>query len=295
MITILTPTYNRGYILHKAYQSLREQTSYDFEWIIVDDGSSDNTEFLVNSWRRECSLFPIIYHKQANGGKHRAVNKGVSISKGAYVLILDSDDYLEPNAIELIKTWIFSIKDDPSFAGIAGLKAYEYKDEIIGNYNDKEYIDATNLERKKYNLTGDKAEVYKIEILKKYPFPEFEGENFLRESASWDRIAMDGYKIRWFNSVIYRCEYLSDGLTKNANDQLYAKNFKGFTYCTKLHIETLPLLTKYFKIGYFIKVAKIKKLSTGQIKKLLEVNFIQLLFGDIIYKINRLIKKGKTK
>ena len=291
MISILTPTYNRAYILEKAYQSLCEQTSFEFEWIIIDDGSTDNTEELVSTWKKDCALFPIIYYKQQNGGKHRALNKGVSFVNSKYVLILDSDDSLGDNAVKLIHEWVSSIEGVSAFAGVAGLKAWNNKEGVVGGLIKKDYIDATNLERRKYGLLGDKAEVYKTEILKKYPFPEFEGENFLRESASWDRIAYDGYKIRWFNTVIYRCDYLNDGLTKNAGEKLYAKNFNGFTYCTKLHILVQPGLYKYLKIGYYVKVAKLKQIKNKEICKLLEIKPLQVFLGSIVYKSNRIIKK----
>ena len=291
MISILTPTYNRAYILHNAYRSLCEQSLFDFEWIIIDDGSIDNTEELVAVWKKECNLFPIIYYKQENGGKHRAVNKGISFVRSEYVLILDSDDILENNAVELIHKWIISIEGLSGFAGVAGLKGWNNKEGVVGRGVKKDYIDATNLERRKYGLDGDKAEIYKTEILKKYPFPEFDGENFLRESASWDRIAYNGYKLRWFNTVIYRCDYLGDGLTKNAGDELYAKNFNGFTYCTKLHISTLPFLYKYLKIGYYIKVAKLKKMKNKEICELLGIKRVQIFLGTIIYKTNTVIKK----
>ena len=109
MISILTPTYNRAYILDEAYQSLCKQTSFEFEWIIIDDGSIDNTEELVSTWKKDCNLFPIIYYKQENGGKHRALNKGVSFVSSQYVLILDSDDSLAGDAVKLIHEWVNSI------------------------------------------------------------------------------------------------------------------------------------------------------------------------------------------
>lgn len=286
MISILTPTYNRGYILHNAYQSLCNQSIFDFEWIIVDDGSMDNTEKLVESWKKECNAFPIIYRKQENGGKHRAINKGVSYVHAEYVLILDSDDFLEENAVELIHKWVASIKDLNGFAGVSGLRGWINKEGAIGGKINKEYIDATQLERRRYGLMGDKAEVYKTEILKKYPFPEFEGEKFLSESAVWDRIAKDGYKIRWFNTIIYRCEYLEDGLTNNTNSKVYVENFNGFTYCTKLNISTQSFFYKYLRIGYYISIAKLKKMHHRKICEVLGIKRIQILVGVIFYKSN---------
>lgn len=141
---------------------------------------------------------PIQYVQQPNGGKHRAINKGVSIANGDAFFIVDSDDYLTDNAIELIEAWWKDIAGDDKFAGVSGLRASEDIDIIGGVPAFNQYVDATNLEREEHGLNGDKAEVYKTAILKRYPFPEFEGETFLTENVVWDKIANDGYLIRWY-------------------------------------------------------------------------------------------------
>ena len=132
MITVLTPAYNRAYILNNLYKSLCLQNDMDFEWVIVDDGSSDNTESIVKDWIRENTLFTIRYFKQENGGKHRALNKGISLSLGDYIFIVDSDDYLTSDAISFINAHISEIDDD-KYAGIAGLRGWIGKDGTIGN------------------------------------------------------------------------------------------------------------------------------------------------------------------
>lgn len=288
MITIMTPTYNRAYILKEAYDSLRKQSSFDFEWIIVDDGSTDETEEIVRVWVEEEKNFSIVYEKQKNGGKHRAVNRGVLLAKYDYFLILDSDDSLANDAVETIHEWIAGIAGLKGFAGIAGLRGKA--DIAIGGTPSKEYIDATNLERKKYGLLGDKAEIYKTEILKQYPFPEFEGENFIRESAVWDRIAKDGLKIRWFNEIIYFCEYIEDGLTKNTNANTYAKNFMGFTYCSKLFLETHSFIPSLNKCGEFRRVAKLKGLKLTESAKLLNVNILHFIMGIWYFNLRQFVK-----
>lgn len=289
MITIMTPTYNRAYILPEVYESLKKQTCFDFEWIIVDDGSSDDTENLVGSWLKEETPFSILYEKQPNGGKHRAVNRGVQMAKYDYFLILDSDDQLTKNAVELIHSWIDQIKDLEGFAGVAGLRGSETA--ALGGTPKAPYIDATNLERAKYGLMGDKAEIYKTEIMRKYPFPEFEGENFLRENAVWDHMAMDGWKLRWFSQVIYLCEYIADGLTQNTNAATYAKNFEGFTYCTKLFLQTRSGMQVLNKLGEFCNVAKYKGLSSKEISKRLEVSPVRLLLGRGYFAVRQTAKR----
>ncbi len=288
MITIMTPTYNRAYILKEAYDSLRKQSSFDFEWIIVDDGSTDETEEIVRVWVEEEKNFSIVYEKQKNGGKHRAVNRGVLLAKYDYFLILDSDDSLANDAVETIHEWIAGIAGLKGFAGIAGLRGKA--DIAIGGTPSKEYIDATNLERKKYGLLGDKAEIYKTEILKQYPFPEFEGENFIRESAVWDRIAKDGLKIRFYSKIIYICEYIEDGLTKNTNESTYARNFRGFIYCSKLFLETHAFIPSLNKCGEFRRVAKLKGLKLTESAKLLNVNILHFIMGIWYFNLRQLVK-----
>ncbi len=274
--------------MHKAYDSLRQQSSFDFEWIIVDDGSTDETEQVVRKWMKEERNFPILYEKQKNGGKHRAVNKGVALAHYDYFLILDSDDVLTADAVAKAHKWIAEVDGLEGFAGVAGLKGNG--ENAIGGTPPKAYIDATNLERKKYGLSGDKAEIYKTEILKQYPFPEFEGENFLRESAVWDRIAQDGLKIRWFNEIIYLCEYIADGLTQNTNADTYASNFQGFTYCTKLFLETHTFLPSLNKCGHFYCVAKRKGLTFTESAKRLGVNTIYLMIGVWYFNLRQIAK-----
>ena len=293
-MTILTPTYNRAYILKNAYESLLRQTDKGFEWIIVDDGSSDDTELVVKAWIDVGAPFEIKYFKQKNGGKHRAVNKGVSESSYDYVLILDSDDYLTDDAVEKIHGWTKSIEGLDGFAGVAGLRGrIENSSCIGGGGNGEAYIDAKNTERGKYNLSGDKAEVYKVEILKKYPFPEFEGENFLSEHVVWDTIANDGYKIRWFTEVVYKCEYLADGLTNGGDYEKLVKNFNGYTLSAKLKKELQPFPINYLTVGIFDYVASLRGIDVKQRRKLLSVNAFELLIGRCIFNANRLKNKVK--
>lgn len=288
MITIMTPTYNRAYILENAYRSLKSQTSFAFEWIVIDDGSSDSTEQMVAQWIKECVEFPIIYFKQPNGGKHRAVNRAVRMAHYDWFLILDSDDQLTKNAVETIHTWIAAVADLNIIVGVAGLKGSEGR--AIGDIPKQAYIDATNLERKKYGLLGDKAEVYKTTIMKQYPFPEFDGENFIRESSVWDHIAKDGLKVRWYNKIIYLCEYIEDGLTKNTGTDTYKRNFQGFTYCTQLFLETHTGLPFLLKCGEFYRIAKLKHISLPKAAEMLEKNILLFCAGILLFQIKEWVK-----
>lgn len=223
MITVFTPTYNRAYIIDKLYKSLLAQTDKDFEWVVVDDGSTDNTEEYFKGILKNENPFEIKFIKQENGGKHRAINKGVQLAIGDLFFIVDSDDYLLDTAIEKLKQWANGLDGSKKWAGVSGTKGYS-ADRIVGGvYKNAPFIDAKNIERDKYNLLGDKAEAYFTDVLKKYPFPEFKGENFITEEVVWNAIALDGYYLRWFKDVIYICDYLEDGLTKSGN----TKNIKN--------------------------------------------------------------------
>ena len=301
MISILTPTYNRGYLLERLYRSLSRQTSKKFEWVVIDDGSEDNTQEIITQWADAEKEFKIKYYKTSNGGKHRAINLGVERVKFEYTFIVDSDDYLVDKAIEYIEEWLKTIKDNKDFAGVAGLKAYNQK-EVVGQYPTQsqynEYIDSTNLERKKNKLLGDKAEIYKTELLKKYKFPEYENEKFLTEAAIWNQIAYEGLKVRWFNKIIYICEYCEDGLTKMGIEK-ELNNFKGFTYFIRIRIKT----EKKFNIApicSFCNIAKKKGITKKEMAEILEVNNITIYtayYLDAVLRKARkiLIDKGQGK
>ncbi len=214
LISIFTPTYNRAYILEKLYKSLCNQSFKGFEWIVVDDGSTDDTEQLINSFIAE-NRINIIFYKQKNQGKHIAINKGVELAQGELFFIVDSDDILPRESLEIIIQKYQSIKDDENIAGLAGRRGY-----ISGGYigTNKSYDDVimTSIDfRFKKKIAGDMAEVYKTKVIRQYPFPQFEGEIFCPEALVWKRIDQQ-YKMLWFSDIIYKGEYIPDGLTANS-------------------------------------------------------------------------------
>ena len=178
-ITVFTPTYNRAHLLDKLYTSLVIQTNRDFEWLIVDDGSIDDTKDVVQSFIKDDKI-KIRYIFQENGGKHRAINKGLDHTKSELFFIVDSDDYLIPTAIEKIIYKYKTIENSKEFAGISFNKGFT-ENKLVGKTFSLDYIDCTNLERGKKNILGDKSEIYRTEILRNIKFPEIEGENFMSE------------------------------------------------------------------------------------------------------------------
>lgn len=291
ILTILTPTFNRGFIIKKLYFSLLNQTNKNFEWIVIDDGSTDNTKELINLWISE-NILDIKYFYQPNGGKHRALNFGVRKSKGKYIYILDSDDQLVKNSINKIFHWLSSIHGLNNFAGVSGLRGTNSFERIGLFPKGKHYVDATNLERISKKLIGDKAEIYNRDILLKYRFPEFIGENFLYESVVWNQIALDGYKIRWFNEIIQICNYLSDGLTKTNDITRQIKNFKGYTLYEYYNFIGLNFPYNFLSLGRYISLAKKTFIKGIDIRKKFKINFFQYFLGYFIFMIHKL---GKIK
>ena len=237
LITVFTPSYNRAHLLSRVYESLCKQTFKDFEWVIVDDGSTDDTTSVVDQlimdngkWIIGCSdegnnleqdknqlsivnyQFSIRYIYQKNGGKHRAINRGVKEARGELFLILDSDDTLPPNSLELIDKYYQQIKDDASFGGVCGYMAH-HDGTVIGHGYDVPVLDTNSIDlRYKYHIVGDMLEVFRTSVLREIPFPEIEGEKFVSEALVLNRIA-GKYRLRVFHEVVYYRDYLDGGLT----------------------------------------------------------------------------------
>jgi glycosyltransferase involved in cell wall biosynthesis len=215
LITILTPTYNRAHTLPTLKASLDSQSFGDFEWLIVDDGSTDGTPELMATW--DVAGDARFRHiRTANGGKHRALNQGIPLARGEWTFVVDSDDWLPPGALGRISGAIPSAKADPLVGGIMGLRARP-DGSIIGERLPRGIVsmDAASLTFQA-GLRGDKAEIFKTEILKAFPFPEFERERFITECVVWFRIARAGWKLHLLDDPIYVCDYQEDGLSSRS-------------------------------------------------------------------------------
>lgn len=239
-ITLFTSTYNRGYIISRLYESIKRQTFRDFEWIVYDDGSTDNTKELVKSWIEDANDFPIVYMQGKNGGKCRATNRALEVTRGEIFFNIDSDDYLTDDACEKINEWMESIRGLDNYCGIVangGQTPTETRNLKWGNdpkspWYQKPYRDANFFERydyvSDYPIDGERAEVFWTDVFKKYPYPEIDGETFLTECIPWNRMAHDGYKIRVYEDIIWIWEYLEDGLTIKGAFNIYLNNPKGY-------------------------------------------------------------------
>ena len=196
------------------WDSLQKQTVKDFEWLVVDDGSTDGTKNLITQLQ-EKSDFPIRYIYKNNGGKHTALNVGIQTICSELTFIVDSDDCVTDDAVESILKIHQKYRSQNNICGYAFLRAFPDGkvngkkfdvDEEIGSYIDV---------RVNGDDTGaDKAEVFKTHCLKEFPFPEYPNEKFLGEDLVWVRMARK-YEMVHINKAIYVGNYLEDGLTNN--------------------------------------------------------------------------------
>ena len=224
MITVFTPTYNRAHLLTRLYESLCQQTYKDFEWIIVDDGSTDQTQSLIKNLElrikidASCDnsdfkgLGGIRYIRQSNGGKHRAINRGVQEALGELFFIVDSDDLLPEDALQTVVEHWAAVRDDVCIGGVCGLDMTPNGTVIGSGLAKGEQISNSLDIRLKYHVTGDLKEVFRTSVLREFPFPEYESEKFCPEALVWNRIAQQ-YNLLYFNQPIYIAEYQEGGLT----------------------------------------------------------------------------------
>ncbi len=288
LVTVFTPTYNRATTLVPLFKSLKGQTNQGFEWIIIDDGSTDETESVCIKIEKE-SPFSFRYYKQENGGKHRAINKGLVLAKGELFFIVDSDDILPPNAIERIIFHYYSIGDDSTFAGVCGLRA-SFSRQPISKGIDFNTLDCTSIEiRSKYHVRGDMAEVYKTAIMKQFPFPEFEGEKFCPEALVHNRIALQ-YRLRYFSEITYLCEYRKDGLTASI-DIIRMKSPRSTCLCYYEYLHCpIPISQKiryainYWRFYFCLIDKKPFMHSLGWAYCLIPVGFIYHFYDILRYK-----------
>lgn len=242
-LTVFTPTFNRAYCLQKVYDSLCRQTNKDFIWLVIDDGSSDNTNELVMSWQNENKI-DIQYCFKSNGGMHTAHNKAYELIKTPFNVCIDSDDFMPDNAVEIILNTVENL--DSSFAGIVGLDA-DFKGNIIGT-KIPDYLNKVKLNElySIHGVKGDKKIVYKTDVVKKYPkYPTYSNEKFVPLDYLYLLIDQD-YFLKPFNEILCLVEYQQDGSTKNILKQ-YKKNPNGFAFSRISRIQYGKTFKERFK------------------------------------------------
>jgi glycosyltransferase involved in cell wall biosynthesis len=241
-LTVFTPTYNRAYCLGNCYESLKRQSSKDFIWLIIDDGSTDNTKELVSSWMSE-NLIEIRYHWQENQGMHGAHNKAYELIDTELNVCIDSDDCMSNDAVGKINTFWDEYGSD-KVSGIVGLDS-SADGRIIGSRL-PDLLQRSTLFGLYYNhaVTGDKKLVYRSELTRKYPYPIFRNEKYVGLAYKYYKLDQH-YELLLMNEILCQVEYLPDGSSMNMLKQ-YRKNPKGFAFYRK-ELMKLPFASLSFK------------------------------------------------
>ena len=289
MITVLTPSYNRGDLLKNLYQSLRDQIFDDFEWIVVDDGSTDSTSEIITHFKEDKKIV-IKYIKQSNGGKHTAINAGVKISTGELIIIVDSDDTLPKDSLLIINNQYLKIREDATVGGVCGLMAH-HDNIVIGNCNLLPQGNISSIDmRFKYGFLGDVCEVFKTDVLREFPFPEIYNEKYCPEDLVWNRIARK-YTLYFFNQVVYYRDYLDGGLTsKIVKIRMKSPIASTICYGEMLDLD-IPIKSKIkAAINYWRFYLCIKNKSKAE-KKIAPLWICLLPVGLIFHIKDRLVAK----
>ena len=280
-LTVFTPTYNRAYILQRCYESLVRQTSKDFIWLIIDDGSTDNTKSLVDQWIKEKNEFEIKYVYKENGGMHTGHNKAYELIDTELNVCIDSDDFMPDNSVELIVDF-WSKYGSNRYSGIVSL-----------DNDDKGNIIGTKLPNKKsiklcdfYDMggKGDKNLIYRTDIMKKYPpYPEFQGEKFVPLDYKY-LLADQEYDLLILNEPTCTVEYMEDGSSKNMFRQYY-KNPRGFSFMRKVHmIYDKKFINKFKNCIHYVSssfISKNKEFISESPNKLMTI--FSIPFGASLY------------
>lgn len=293
-ITVFTPTYNRAHIIEKLYRSLQAQSFQDFEWLVIDDGSSDHTNQLFLKWLEEGNPFEIRYVYAENKGKMKELNYAMDLAVGELFFTVDSDDLLTNDALEKIDIWEKTLPRDGTFCGLAG---------NIGDHSGKsgnpklpgEYYDASLFQRYrdngKENIGADRAWVFYTKVYREYKFPEFEGEKFIAEAVSWNRMAQDGLKVRCFNDVVYFLEHQEGGLTDTMSQTLI-NSPKGYGLWQAEMMRFMKYgLRRRLKQYYIFYCDLNKKYGTGEIASFIQCPFFVMKILESAYGMKHRRKK----
>lgn len=235
VLTVFTPAYNRATTLKRTYESLKKQTCKDFIWLIIDDGSTDNTRELAEKWRDEEKSFPIRYIYKENGGMHTAHNTAYQNIHTELNTCIDSDDAMPVDAVEKILNKWNEVKDK-GYAGIIALDANMADGKVIGKGFPEGLRETTVVGYYASGGSGDKKLIYRTDIINKYPeYPVFEGEKYFSLAYRYRLIDQD-YKMAVLDEIVCLVEYQEDGSSRNMIHQ-YFKNPKGFAFWRKICLQ----------------------------------------------------------
>lgn len=233
-LTVFTPAYNRAHTIGRTYESLRSQSCKDFKWLIIDDGSSDNTRELVEAWKKQDNGFEIEYIYKENGGMHTAHNVAYEHIDTELNVCIDSDDCMAKEGVaKIISFW--KKYGSEQYAGIIGLDA-DLDGNIIGGEFRKNLKATTLSGYYAKGGSGDKKLVYRTDVIKKYPpYPIFEGERYVGLNYKY-LLCDQEYKLLVLNDVLCNVEYQPDGSSGTMWKQ-YLNNPKGFAFLRKVYMQ----------------------------------------------------------
>ncbi len=280
-LTVFTPTYNRAYCLHKCYESLLRQTCSDFEWLVVDDGSTDNTKEIVDGWIKESKIV-VRYIYKKNGGMHSGYNTAYDNITTELAINIDSDDYMPDDAVEKIVTFWKANKND-KYAGIMGLDVTE-DGKVIGTELPKQKSIRVYDFYNRMGGKGDKKYAYRTDVIRPFRSPEFEGERLFPTCYKYFQVDLN-YEMLILNEPLCVVEYMPDGFTNNIIKH-YKPNLNGYIFYRK-YIMTYPIATLRHKFRFAIHyvsecmLAKKKHWLRESPKKLL--TFFAIPFGVLLY------------
>ena len=249
ILTIFTPTYNRAYTLHLCYESLCRQTCKDFCWLVIDDGSTDNTRELVDGWKKEAKI-PITYFYQENQGMHGAHNAAYRLIETELNTCIDSDDYMPDDAVEkIVDFWNGKVNENGNVNGnkVSGIIALDvdFSGNLIGTRL-PEGVERTTLSGfYNHGGRGDKKLIYRTEVIKSYPeYPLFKGEKYVSLAYKYELIDQD-YELLTMNEPVCCVNYQPDGSTMNMFRQ-YIRNPQGFAFIRKQSMVLAPTARRRF-------------------------------------------------
>lgn len=229
VLTVFTPAYNRGYIINNLYESLCRQTCKDFIWLVVDDGSTDNTAELIKTWQKIDNGFEIRYVYKSNGGMHTAHNAAYENIDTELNVCIDSDDYMTDDAVEKIITF-WNNQENKNYAGIIALDVDKNNCVIGKDLPNKK--STTLMGYYENGGTGDKKLIYRTDIINSVPpYPEFVGEKYVGLAYKYHLIDQK-YELLIMNEPVCVVEYQPDGSSMNMFKQ-YLNNPKGFAFLRK--------------------------------------------------------------
>ena len=261
LVTVFTPVYNRAQSIRAVYESLCAQTNKDFEWLVINDGSTDGTAAILDDIvEKHKDVFPINYVKKENEGLSRTINRAVDLARGTLLMRLDSDDMALPEAVQLIHDYYPMIEKREDLCAV-GFRSQYFDGTMVGYHpfekdEESSITDFHHIHRG----TGDRSEVMKLAVYKDFKYPEFDGEKFCTEGIVWNRVSQK-YKVLYSPKAIYRKGFVDDSITSDIFATL-KRNCQGTSLMFYELIRNFPYLPysqrlvatiKYYRFAFYAK------------------------------------------